>query len=500
MKTQVLIIGAGPTGLMLANQLNRFGIDFIIIDGKSGPTEQSRALAVSARSMELYQQLGLAKQVKEDSTEVTGFQIFQNGNKKAEVNLENLGNGLSDFPNFMNAFEQSKNEALLFNNLKDKKENILWNYQFQNFEEYSDFIKVNIINNITYENKIITAKYLVGCDGASSNVRKQLKFAFNGGTYENKFFVVDTQIDWNLPYNKVILAPSDYQFITFFPLKGDKKMRVIGTLPKSFKDDEEIDIEKLETIIKNVTKINLEFIERGWNSIYKLHHRSVNKFSRGNVFLAGDAAHIHSPAGGQGMNTGLQDTHNLSWKLAMVIKGYFSSNLLDTYNEERLPVAKKLLNSTDGGFTFLAGEGFIVRWIRKIFLIPIISKLLKLEKFKTFAFKKISQIDYSYNNQSLAKSFTKQKLAFSSGDRLPYIENSFYEKFKEPAFYLICITKEQVQVENKFPYPVKMLHFNDFQNWTKFGVVDDLFMMVRPDQHIFWISDSLENNELYTSV
>ena len=97
-------------------------------------------------------------------------------------------------------------------------------------------------------------------------------------------------------------------------------------------------------------------------------------------------------------------------------------------------------------------------------------------------------------------SFTKQKLAFSSGDRLPYIENSFYEKFKEPAFYLICITKEQVQVENKFPYPVKMLHFNDFQNWTKFGVVDDLFMMVRPDQHIFWISDSLENNELYTSV
>ena len=162
MKTQVLIIGAGPTGLMLANQLNRFGIDFIIIDGKSGPTEQSRALAVSARSMEVYQQLGLAKQVKEDSTEVTGFQIFQNGNKKAEVNLENLGNGLSDFPNFMNAFEQSKNEALLFNNLKDKKENILWNYQFQNFEEYSDFIKVNIINNITYENKIITAKYLVG--------------------------------------------------------------------------------------------------------------------------------------------------------------------------------------------------------------------------------------------------------------------------------------------------------------------------------------------------
>lgn len=500
MKTQVIIIGAGPTGLMLANQLNRFGIDFIIIDGKSGPTEQSRALAVSARSMELYQQLGLDKQVKVDSTEVTGFQIFQNGKIKAEVNLENLGDGLSDFPNFMNAFEQSKNEVLLFNNLNDRKENILWNHQFQNFEEFSDFIKVNILNTTSNETRTITANYLVGCDGASSNVRKQLQFAFNGGTYENKFFVVDTKIDWGLPYNKVILAPSDYQFITFFPLKGEKRMRVIGTLPKSFKDDEDIDIEKLEAIIKNVTKINLDFIERGWNSIYKLHHRSVNQFSRGNIFLAGDAAHIHSPAGGQGMNTGLQDAHNLSWKLAMVIKGYFSEKLLNTYTEERLPVAKQLLNSTDGGFTFLAGDGFAVRWVRKIFLIPIISNLLKLEKFKVFAFKKISQIDYSYNKQSLAKTYTRQKLAFSSGDRLPYIENSFYEKLKEPSFYLICMTKERIQIENKFSYPVKMLHFNDFQNWTNLGVVEDLYIMIRPDQHILWISDSLDNDELFKSV
>lgn len=497
MKTQVLIVGAGPTGLMLANQLNRFEIDFLVFDGKNGPTEQSRALAVSARSMELYQQLGLSDRVQRDSTEVIGFQIIQEGNLKADVNLENLGIGLSDFPNFMNAFEQSKNESLLLGNLPNKENTIHWNWTFVSFEENDDFIIVQFQNTITKEFKSIETKYLIGCDGASSSVRKQLNFRFEGGTYENKFFVVDTKINWNLPYNKVILAPSDYQFITFFPLKGEKSMRVIGTLPKTFNEDKEINIESLETIIKEATNINLEFIERGWNSIYKLHHRSVKQFSRGNIFLAGDAAHIHSPAGGQGMNTGLQDAHNLAWKLAMVIKGYSYRKLLETYNEERLPIAQKLLSSTDNGFTFLAGDDFWIRWVRKLFLIPAISNLLKIQNFKRFAFKKISQIDYSYNKQSLAKSFTNQKLVFSSGDRFPYIENNIFKNFDEPTFYLICITKEQIKYEIKFPYPVKILQFNNFQKWTKLGVVDDLFIMVRPDQHILWISDSLNHNDIF---
>lgn len=498
MKTQVLIVGAGPTGLMLANQLNRFEIDFLVFDGKNGPTEQSRALAVSARSMELYQQLGLSDRVRRDSTEVVGFQIIQEGNLKADVNLENLGIGLSDFPNFMNAFEQSKNESLLLGNLSNKENTIHWNWTFVSFEEKDDFIIVQFQNTITKEFKSIETKYLIGCDGASSSVRKQLNFTFDGGTYENKFFVVDTKINWNLPYNKVILAPSDYQFITFFPLKGEKSMRVIGTLPKTFNEDKEIDIESLETIIKAATNINLEFIERGWNSIYKLHHRSVKQFSRGNIFLAGDAAHIHSPAGGQGMNTGLQDAHNLAWKLAMVIKGYSYRKLLETYNEERLPIAQKLLSSTDNGFTFLAGDDFWIRWVRKLFLIPAISNLLKIQKFKRFAFKKISQIDYSYQKQTLSKTFTNQKLSFKSGDRLPFIENLFYKQFKEPVFHLICISNQQNNISIKFPIPFKTVVLNHSSTWSNLGVVNDLYIMLRPDQHILWISDNLNHLDLFS--
>lgn len=494
MKTQIVIIGAGPTGLMLANQLQRFGIDFKILDAKTGPTNQSRALAVSARSMELYQQLGLAAIVSEQSTEVKGFEIFQNGKVKASVNLENLGNGLSDFPNFMNAFEQSKNEELLAKQLQQNGQEILWNHEFISFEEKADSIIVSVKDLGSGQVIKIETAYLVGCEGARSPIRHQLNFTFDGGTYENKFFVVDTKIEWNLPYDKVILAPTDFQFITFFPLKGEKSMRVIGTLPRSFNDQEDIDIEKLEKIIQEVTKIKIDFIERGWNSIYKLHHRSVKQFSKGRVFLAGDAAHIHSPAGGQGMNTGLQDAHNLAWKMAFVLKKFASEKLLETYSEERLPIANQLLKSTDGGFTYLAGDQLFVRTVRKLLLIPIISRLLRIDKFRTFAFKKISQIDYSYAQQSLSKSYTQQKLTFKAGDRLPFIENNFYEQFKEPAFHLICISNNILPNSSDFSFPVIVKQLSDSEKWKEMGVEKDLYIMVRPDQHILWISDALNDN------
>jgi len=493
MKTQIVIIGAGPTGLMLANQLQRLGIEFKILDTKTGPTNQSRALAVSARSMELYQQLGLAAVVSEQSTEVKGFEIFQNGKTKASVNLENLGKGLSDFPNFMNAFEQSKNEKLLADRLLQNGQEILWNHEFISFEEQTDSIIVSVKDMRNGQVLEIETTYLVGCEGARSPVRHQLDLSFDGGTYENKFFVVDTKIDWDLPYDKVILAPTDFQFITFFPLKGKKNMRVIGTLPRSFNDQEDIDIEKLEKIIQEVTKIRIDFLDRGWNSIYKLHHRSVKQFSKGRVFLAGDAAHIHSPAGGQGMNTGLQDAHNLAWKLAFVLKNFASEKLLETYNEERLPIAKQLLKSTDSGFTFLAGDHFFVRTIRKALLIPIISNLLRISRFRTFAFKKISQIDYSYEKQSLSQSYTQQKLTFKAGDRLPFIEDNFFENFKEPVFHLICISNNKLPDPSDFSYPVIVKQLPFSEKWKEMGVVSELYIMVRPDQHILWISDKISD-------
>ena len=505
MNTQVTIIGAGPTGLMLANQLQRFGIDFLIVDTKLGPTDQSRALAVSARSMELYQQLGLSDTIRQQSVDLLGFQIYQDGRAFADVDLQNLGWGFSDFPNFMNAFEQSKNEQLLYSNLQEQGKEVLWNHQFIAQQSTTDGVQVTVKDVASGEKKVITSQYLVGCDGASSPVRKSLKVTFKGGTYENKFFVADTTLEWNLAYDKVMLVPTDEVFITFFPLQGEKKMRVIGTLPEAFSEKESINFEDLETVIRQHTQLDFNIIDVGWHSVYKLHHRCASAFREGRVFLAGDSAHIHSPAGGQGMNTGLQDAHNLAWKMAWVLKGVAKKNLLDTYEEERLPFAQALLNSTDQGFTFLAGSSFWIRNMRKYLLLPSMSVLLKFAPFCRFAFKKISQIDYHYRTYSLSQSTTRQSLAFKAGDRIPYVRPNYYTKFSEPSFYLIALSKQsgsnkEEKMASELPVPVKVVGEEIDDAWIKLGVQDKLYILVRPDQYIATVADNLPAIEHYLAT
>lgn len=502
MNTDVLIIGAGPTGLMAANQLQRFNIDFLIVDQKSGTTDQSRALAVTARSMELYQQLRLSDKVLEQASLINGFNIYSEGERKTDVTLNDFGKGFSDFSHFMNTFEQSKNEKILYENLIAFGKNVIWNNEFVSLQENAQGIIAMIRNIQTLETQTVHAKYIIGCDGGRSPVRHSCDFTFEGGTYENKFFVADTRLSWKLDYDKIIVVPSDKVLIIFFPLKGDKRIRVIGTLPVKFADKEDIDFKELEIVIKNATKLDLHFDSVGWHAIYKIHHRCVDTFSKGRVFLAGDAAHIHSPAGGQGMNTGLQDAHNLTWKMAFVLKGIAKSALLTTYNEERLPFAKSLLNSTDKGFTILAGDGWFVRNFRKYILLSLIGKLLMIKKVRVFAFKKISQIAYSYNRQTLAYSNTKQKLNFRAGDRFPYVGSGILKNFEAPVFHLACISNAPVlesdrnKIKNAFPFEVNIIEYTITEAWRKFGVTSTLYILVRPDHHILYIADKLDDTEI----
>src|SRR5688572_3783112 len=200
--TNVLIIGAGPTGLMAANQLNRFGIDFIIIDKKSGPTLESRAIAVTSRSLEIYEQMGLSDEVVEQGQRINSFHFFNQGKERGVVQVGEIGKGYSDF-NYMLGFEQSKNEEILSRNLSEHGKNVMWNTEFVSLEKYDQSIQVIAKNN--QENISINAKYLIACDGASSPVRHQLKMKFEGGTYENKFFVADTLLKWDLGYDGLIV-------------------------------------------------------------------------------------------------------------------------------------------------------------------------------------------------------------------------------------------------------------------------------------------------------
>lgn len=504
MNTQVLIVGGGPTGLMAANQLLRFGIDFILIDSKSGPTIESRAIAVTTRSMELYQQLGLSKTIVENGSQMKAFVLFSEGKQKGEVKIGEIGKGMTDFP-YLLAYEQSQNETLLYENLKKNGKSVNWETSFVSLKEHENQIVVLAEKNQeTFE---IKAEYLIGCDGAKSPIRHQLNFNFHGGTYENKFFVADALMKWNLPHDNLVIAPSDTNFVGFFPLKGDRYYRVLGTLPRTYFDKEDITFEDIESEVIKTIGIPLEFEKVNWFSIYNLHHRCVDNFSTGRVHLAGDSAHIHSPAGGQGMNTGLQDAYNITWKLAFVLKKYAKPDLLTTYNEERLPFAQWLMSFTDRMFNLMTSDNWFVAKFRKHIALNLIAKVFTFERIRPFIFKRVSQIWYHYRNITLSTSTTKQKLLFQAGDRLPYINDThlaapFYELFTEASFHLLYLSDKPLEdgvsetIKSTFPFPVKIVTYPLTECWKKMGVEKPLFVLIRPDNYIAYLFDSFEETEV----
>ncbi|XOV92904.1 MAG: FAD-dependent monooxygenase [Bacteroidota bacterium] len=497
LETDVLIIGAGPTGLMAANQLSRFGIEFIIIDKKEGPTKESRAILTTARSLEIYQQMGVSEPAVTEGKKINSFNLYSRGKPKVEVLIGEVGNKLTEF-NYMLAFEQSKNETLLFHRLQSQGEEVHWNHELIKLREFKDQITAEIKNDVGQ--LTIRSKFLIACDGASSPVRNQIDFSFRGGTYEQLFFVADTIVSWSEEYDKLIIAPGDQNFCAFLPLYGNNHYRVIGTLPRKYKDQKSTSFKEIEETVKETAGIPISFGGINWYATYKLHHRKVDQFRKYNVFLAGDSAHIHSPAGGQGMNTGLQDAYNLCWKMALVLKGQANVSLLNTYNEERLPFARWLLRFTDRSFQMMTSNYFLVKIIRKLG-IQIASLGTRFQGLRLRAFKTISQIGYSYSNSSLNGNYSKQKLKFRAGDRFPYFpEDNIYDQLTNASFHLVHIQSisedRSITLIEHFPFPVNVIKQQLSDRWKSKGVKKELFILVRPDNYITATFDILDQNDI----
>ena len=504
LKTDVLIVGAGPTGLMAANLLSRYGIDFIILDSKSGPTVESRAISITSRSLELYQQLGLSDYILSEGAKINSFNIYVRGKYKAHVHIGEIGDGKSDF-SYLFAFEQYKNEQLLYGQLQKQGRDEVWDTEFEQLTQNDNGVEV-----VTRQNGNplrIKAQYLVACDGARSAIRHQLQIPFEGGTYENKFFVADTILHWPLGDDQLIISPGDHNFCGFFPLKGKGAYRVLGTLPDDQRENDQITFADLEKTIRETIGIELTFEKVNWFSIYKLHHRCVDSFSKGRVFLAGDSAHIHSPAGGQGMNTGLQDAANLAWKLAFVLKKWAKPSILDTYNEERLPFARWLMRFTDQAFRVMTSDHWAIVWLRRYGLLNVASMILQIRWIRMLSFKTLSQTGYSYRRFLLSHHDSKQPLKFRAGDRLPYIrespvEKGFYSRFSKPNFYVIHISHHPASpVETKawadaVPFPLEYLHQPLTPGWQLLGVKQPLFILLRPDHYMLLVADHLKPEDV----
>lgn len=478
--TQVVIIGAGPTGLTLACQFIRYGIDFIIIDDKPSTTSLSKAMVVHARSLEIFDQIGLAEKMIERGEKIKHINILVHGNKTGGFDLSDIGEGMSKFP-FMLTLEQSKTEAILYEYIQSNEQEVYWNTSFLSQEETKDGVLIKVVdkNGDIYD---IQAEYLVGCDGAHSPVRHSLNLSFEGTTYPKNFYVADLDINWKHSYKELSVCLGKNTFVLFFPMKDHHRFRIIGMVPENISVDKTLDIDHIIKRIQQDGKVLFDVKQIYWSSHYRVHTRMAKTFTNGKYFLAGDAGHIHTPAGGQGMNTGIQDAYNLAWKLAFKLQGHNIPKLLESYDQERIENSHHLLSTTDKIFSFMAGSHRFTSFIRMHVFPKVAHFVFSNTWINRKIFPLLSQIGIAYPNSPLNKE--------ASGNRMPYFickdGRCIHDHLKEQKYHMVSFGsieyKKSIDIK-KYSFPIKHVHF--FVAPKKlFKKTNNFSVLVRPDGHI----------------
>lgn len=434
--TKILIVGAGPSGLMMAAQLLRHGVIPVIIDIKQGPTNQSKALAVQARSLEIYRQMGIVDKALRDGKQANGMVLNQDGQQMASISLVDVGKQQTLYP-FVHLYQQSKNERLLLDFLTQNCCPVYWDTTLLSIKQNGPDVFAELQSG--GDTTTLTCNYVIGADGAHSTMRKQLNIPFTGDTYANEFFLADLQLNnHQLTGTQVQLYRSKGQMAAFFPLPEHSGYRVIGTLPKASEGKSDLQLEDVLPHLNTITGMAVNVVNQNWFTTYKLHHRMADKFSQERCFLIGDAAHIHSPVGGQGMNTGLQDAYNLGWKLAGVVNGQMKETLLDSYAAERMPVAKTLLNTTDRLFRVIISSNWFILFFNK-WIMPKATELVwKNERLRAEFFKRVAQLNISYRDSKINLNLSTAK-NIKAGDRLPYLKVFDEKKQEETDLHNWCL-------------------------------------------------------------
>lgn len=373
--TEVLVVGAGPTGLMAGLVLSRRGVGAVLIDRKAGPTHESKALAVQARTMEIYDQLGLAEKVVEGAFPAMTMKIG-NAISAGGPDLAAMMGSATRFPGIQ-IFEQSLNEQLLSETLSAEGGDIRWRHRLVDLvdktSEPGGRVEALVESQDDETLLRIRARWCIAADGASSTVRRELNLPFEGSTDDATFWVADVHDVQGVPEGSMNLRVGKTLFAIVFPLGPGGHTRFVALAPKD-------EITQDEALASLNDEFGLTYGKVDWFSAYRVHHRVATKFRVGSVFLAGDAGHVHSPVGGQGMNTGLQDAHNLAMLIADVRQGRVTPQALNRYERERRPIALKLVNVTDRAFGYIGRRTLSARLVRKFlsgpwgkYVVPLIS-------------------------------------------------------------------------------------------------------------------------------
>jgi 3-(3-hydroxy-phenyl)propionate hydroxylase len=366
----VLIVGAGPTRLALAGSLAKAGISVRIIDQNQGRSTESKALGVQAGTLESIAQVYGAHVSNEMiSLGIQAKMAFLHLDTREAISID-LSQIKSEF-NFILILKQSVTERVLENFLESQSVRVGREQTLLGLSETPAGVTCDIRHADQTVEKL-RVRFVVGCDGAHSLVRHSLGIPFEGGTYTGDLILGDVKVDWPWEYGVVRTFITHHGVMACFPMVGEQRYRLI-LIPNTIgpkQRDPTISSSEFQKWVSQLSPKPILISDPTWLTRFRAHHRMTTHFRRGSVFLAGDAAHIHSPAGGQGMNTGIQDAFNLADKLAQVIQNKAPDSILEDYESERKPVAKKVLRSTDLVFRMaLKPENLVSKGIRR-FVMP----------------------------------------------------------------------------------------------------------------------------------
>lgn len=474
----VLIIGAGPTGLVLAFWLTKIGVQVRLIDKSEKLGTTSRALVVHARTLEYYRQLNFDQQVVDRGFTFPAVNLWVEHKPKAKVDFSDLGKWVTPFP-YMMILPQDEHEELLISELKKLGVEVERKTELLSLTELKDGVEATL-KLPNGDSQTVTAQFVAGCDGARSVVRHQIGAEFEGSTYPDWFYVADVIGTGPVFNGELHLSLDVAEFLGVFPLKKKGTARFIGVV-RADEDGSKLtwnDVSHriFEEMDAKVEKVN-------WFSTYHVHHRVAANFQKGRVFLLGDAGHIHSPVGGQGMNTGIGDAVNLAWKLGEVIKGRASLGLLASYEVERIAFAKRLVNTTDQAFKFVSSSGAFAAFIRTRVVPLILPRLFKF--FRPFMFRTVSQTNVNYRQCNLNEGVAG---FLQAGDRLPWVESvDNFASLKSLQW------QTHIYGEKKLD---SAICFDWNQEMEQKGLTRNAAYVVRPDGYIGFISQSANASEI----
>jgi 2-polyprenyl-6-methoxyphenol hydroxylase-like FAD-dependent oxidoreductase len=479
-------VGAGPTGLALAIELARRGVAHRTIDRITERSDRSRALGVQARTLELMRAWGVSEPLVAGGQPTLNINLAVDKRAAARLTLTDIGVSDTPYP-FILFTSQVETERQLDAALARYGGTWERGVELVDAHDEGDFVTATL-QHADGKREELRCAYVVGCDGAHSRVRKAAGFDFGGAQYEQDFVLADVHIDWPAPPEELSFLFGKQLTVVVFPLPHGVSRIVAIRSDGAPVPEGEPTLEEVEPLLQAASPWPAKISQPRWITRFRLHHRGVDHYRRGRLFVAGDAAHIHSPAGGQGMNTGIQDAINLGWKLARVTAGRSPQRLLDSYDEERRPVGERLLRSTDRLFQLANVGNPILSWARNK-LVPLAAPRLLSSPFRRrLLFRFVSELAIHYRGSSIVMPGCGERLS----DRI-YDGQHLLDTLASPQHHLLIAGDDGEfarAVTQRFAHELDVHVMPSLHGRTR-G-----WLLVRPDGYIGAQAHALDHAEL----